>query len=143
MFLDTSVIAHAAGNIGYAWAVTVLQRGMSRSVLFVTDALSILELEEALTAIQDARRGALAARVFQAAVSEVVSVTVQDLSAAREIARLTPALSPRECVRVAIMQRKNIDSICAVLETGYANVEGLRHLTLPPPEGGVPGSGAS
>ena len=42
MFLDASVIAHAAGNIGYAWAVTVLQRGMSRSVLFVTDALSIL-----------------------------------------------------------------------------------------------------
>ena len=93
--------------------------------------------------IQDARRGALAARVFQAAVSEVVSVTAQDLSAAREIARQTPALSPRECVRVAIMKRKNIDSICAVLETGYANVEGLRHLTLPPPEGGVPGSGAS
>lgn len=133
-FLDTSVIAHAAGNVGYAWAVTVLQRGLSRSVPFAADALSLQEAEEVLTDAAGAHKGRLATEMYHSAVTEVLPVTVEDFSRAREIARTNSNTSPRECLHAAVMQRNGIGVVCAVRETDYAGVAGLRHVTLPPPQ---------
>ncbi len=129
-FLDASVVAHAAGNIGYAWAVRVLRSGLTDAAPLVADALCLQELEESMEVLLDPDHAGLAAQIFHSAVREVMPVTRRDFVRSREIARQAPGASPRECLHAAVMEHAGIGAVCAVLESNYATVAGLRPLSL-------------
>lgn len=129
-FLDTSVVVHAAGNIGYAWAVAVLRYGLAQPNDLVTDALNIQEVGDILSAVIHPRQATVAAQALQAAVQRVLPVTVEDLNRAHAIHKEGRELTPRESLHLAVMERAGVKKVCSVGESGYHTWPDVQILSL-------------
>lgn len=125
IFLDSSVAVHAAGSIGYTWAVQVFQAPPEAGVTLVTDTLCIQEVDDLVARLSGTVSARHAVSALQAAVDSVLSVTAEDFDAVPAIAREVPGLSPREGCHVAVMRRFGATAVCSSWETGYERVPGL------------------
>lgn len=103
----------------------LLERAVSGNERLVTDAEVLQEILHRYTAIdrRDAIQPALAA--ILAVVDDVLSITRQDIEAARDIVLQIPDLSARQAIHAAIMQRHGISTF----DRGFAAVPGIRMLT--------------
>ncbi|MCG8346995.1 MAG: PIN domain-containing protein [Chloroflexales bacterium] len=130
VFLDSSVVVHAAGNIGYTWAVAILNQGLTREQALVTDTLCLQEVEDILSHLLEPDQVIHALEVYRAAVTEVIAVTADDFAQSRVLRRRYAHVSPRECLHAAVMQRANICKVCAVTESTYREFAELEYVVL-------------
>lgn len=125
IFLDSSVVVHAAGNIGYAWAVAVLRGAGCGGRRYVTDSICLQEIAETMGDILRPEQARLCLQAAQSLVFEVLPVDERDLRAAGALAAEAPGASPRVRLHAAVMRRHGLDAFCAVRESGYLLVPGL------------------
>ena len=102
----------------------LLERAVSANERLVTDAEVLQEILHCYTAIdrRDAIQPALAA--ILAVVDDVLSITRQDIEAARDIVFQIRGLSARDAIHAAIMQRHGISTIMT-FDSGFAALPGI------------------
>ena len=106
----------------------LLERAVSGNERLVTDAEVLQEILHRYTAIdrRDAIQPALAAML--AVVDDVLSITRQDIEAARDIVLQIRGLSARDAIHAAVMQRHGISTIMT-FDRGFAALPGIKMLT--------------
>ena len=105
----------------------MLETAIAAGERLVTDAEVLQEILHRYTAID--RRDAIepAFEVLLAVVDEVLDVTRADVVAAKRLVMTAGALSARDAIHVAIMQRHDIGTI-ATFDQGFDGIPGVVRL---------------
>ena len=131
-FIDTNVPMYAAGSEHPLRkpALNVLEAVATGSMEAVTDAEVLQELLHRYCAIGKRDKAFKLFDTFAALMQNcILPVTPMDMKAARSFLERYIALSPRDCVHLAVMQTAGVEAILTA-DRGFALVKGIRFLNL-------------
>jgi len=129
IFIDSNIPMYLVGepHPHKLDAQRMLEQAVSGNERLVTDAEVLQEILHRYTAID--RRDAIqpAFGVLLAVVDDVIAITSDDVSAAKDIVMQFTRLSARDAIHAAVMQRHGISTIMT-FDRGFAALPGIKIL---------------
>jgi len=123
IYVDSNVPMYLVGaqHPNKQRVIELVPQLLSARERLVTSAETFQEILHRYTAIADREHLAAAYEALEAMVSAVAEVTKEDTDAARSLLGNYPALSSRDCLHIAVMQRLNCPRIWSY-DTGFERV---------------------
>ncbi|MCB0420255.1 MAG: hypothetical protein KDD61_04625 [Bdellovibrionales bacterium] len=118
VYLDSSLGFYGAGNIGYRWAVKVINAVSGRFVHVNTDCFFFLDLMDQHYYQNDFQGINTHFQTFQKILPRVEAVTVADFDQSYLLFKEYPNASPRLLLVGAIMKRLEIRKIVTTFSSG-------------------------
>lgn len=130
VFLDSSLVFFASGQIGYRWAVKVMYMVAARKARFVVGTLFFQEILDRMEYLVEREKGEFLFRESLRLMEEIEETTEADFKKSHELFKKYPQVSPRVLLHAATMSRLGIDRFCATFASGVEHMRELRRVNL-------------
>ncbi len=128
--IDTNVVITAAGQIGEAWAVVILEEVAKGKIPACTTAMNLQEILELFCFTGQRFLGQKMHRCFKEIVDRVLPVSVSDFDASYRLFKKHPAKSPRELLHAAVTMNHKVTKIFALDGPDYSDISTIQVLKL-------------
>lgn len=128
--IDTNVVITAAGQIGEAWAVVILEEVAKGKIPACTTALNLQEILELFCLNNQRFLGKKMHRCFKAIVKRILPVRVSDFDTSYRLFKKNPHKSPRELLHAAVAVNHKVTKIFALDGPDYSDIGKIQVLKL-------------
>jgi hypothetical protein len=129
-FVDSNIIFYCSGNIGYCWAVKVVQEIAKNNEDIYADIFLFQEILDRFYYLNDLDRAEILHNTTRSLLDNVVEVTVNDFDKSYELHQKYPNLQPRLLLRVGVMINNNSREIISTYSADSEEIEEITRINL-------------
>jgi len=130
ILVDSNIPFIAAGQIGEAWAVVILEQIIRQNIEGMTDVLYLQELLDRSACLDEDFWGkklfACCRRIFR----KTLSITVRDFDLSSELHRQYNDASPRDLFHAAVALNNNVNEVFSIDGTCFDMITGLNRTNI-------------
>lgn len=129
-FLDSSLVFYCSGNIGYRWAVKVMQLIAQNNNTLYVDTLCYQEVLDRFDKYNDRDRAEIIYKAFRGLIKNTVPVNVEDFDKAYKLYIKYPRMSPRVLLRIATTLNNDSRYLCSTYSADLESVKEITRINL-------------
>jgi len=130
IFIDSSIAFYCAANVGYRWAVKVMQLIAAGQIGGITDTIVQQEILDHYFASEEPGNGELLGSCFRKLIHVMLPVTEEDFILSCELRKKYPYVSPRILLHAAVMINNGQREICSTFASGIENISEVERVNL-------------
>lgn len=130
IFLDSSLVFYCSGNIGYRWAVKVMELIARKGNEIYVDTLCFQEVLDRFDTYNDRDRAETIYKAFRGLIKNIVPVSVEDFDTSYKLHTKYPRMSPRALFRIATALNSNSRYLCSTYSADLEPVEEITRINL-------------
>ena len=129
-FLDTNLIFYCSGNIGYRWAVKVMEIIAKNKNSAIVDALFFQEILDRFDYLNNKNKGEMIYKNARKLLNNIVEINVKDFDNSYELYKKYSTVTPRLFLRIATMKKTGIKKICSTFSANLESIDEITRINL-------------